>query len=282
MVVVQGDTTSTFVGALAAFYQKIPVAHVEAGLRTGLRYSPYPEELNRAMVARLASLHFAPTAAARRNLRREGISARAIHVTGNTGVDSLRWAARQATPGRVARWLPARGRRLVLVTAHRRESFGAPLAAICEALATLAADPGLELVYPVHPNPNVAGPVRAALGRLPRVRLVDPLPYLEFVHLMKRAALVITDSGGVQEEAPYLGRPVVVVRETTERAEGVRSGHAALVGTSASAIVRAARRALARRPRPRARDIYGDGRASQRIVSAVARHLRDGSDAARP
>ena len=274
LVVVHGDTTSTFVGSLAAFYHRIPVAHVEAGLRTGERYSPFPEEMNRAMVARLATLHFAPTSAARANLVREGISRRDIHLTGNTGVDSLRWAARQGVPRRVARWIPPRGRRLVLVTAHRRESFGAPLQAICRALATLAEDPTLEVVYPVHPNPNVSGPVRAALGGLPRVRLLEPLPYLEFVQLMKRAALVITDSGGVQEEAPYLGRPVLVVRETTERAEGVRSGHAALVGTDAEAIVRAARRALARAPRARTRDLYGDGRASRRIVSAMAEMLR--------
>jgi UDP-N-acetylglucosamine 2-epimerase (non-hydrolysing) len=276
LVVVQGDTTSTLMGALAAFYHRVPVAHVEAGLRTGLRYSPYPEEVNRSLVTRLASLHFAPTKAARANLEREGIARRDIHVTGNTGVDSLLWAARQGPPRRVARWLPARGRRLVLVTAHRRESFGAPLRAICDALATLAADPGLEIVYPVHPNPNVAGPVRAALGSVPRVRLLAPLPYLEFVHLMKRAALVITDSGGVQEEAPYLGRPVLVVRETTERGEGVASGHAVVVGTDASAIVREARRALARPARPRARDLYGDGRASRRIVSAMAKMLRAG------
>ena len=184
LVVVQGDTTSTFIGALAAFYHRIPVAHVEAGLRTGERYSPFPEEGNRSMVARLATLHFAPTAAARSNLVREGIARRDIHLTGNTGVDSLRWAARQGVPCRVARWLPPRGRRLVLVTAHRRESFGAPLEAICGALATLAEDPRLEIVYPVHPNPNVSGPVHAALGRLPRVRLLAPLPYLEFVHLM--------------------------------------------------------------------------------------------------
>ena len=226
------------------------------------------------MVARLASLHFAPTGRRAPTSSARGSPAATSTSTGNTGVDSLRWAARQGAPRRVARWLPPRGRRLVLVTAHRRESFGAPLLAICGALATLAEDPRIEVVYPVHPNPNVSGPVRAALGALPRVRLVEPLPYLEFVHLMKRAALVITDSGGVQEEAPYLGRPVLVVRETTERSEGVRSGHAVVVGTDASAIVREARRALARPARPRARDLYGDGRASRRIVSAMAKMLR--------
>jgi UDP-N-acetylglucosamine 2-epimerase (non-hydrolysing) len=277
LVVVQGDTTSSFVGALTAFYQRVPVAHVEAGLRTGQRYSPWPEELNRALVGRLATLHFAPTPAARANLEREGIAARDIHVTGNTGIDSLRWAARQPLSPRARRWLPAAGRRLVLVTAHRRESFGAPLEAICAALAELAADPRLEVVYPVHPNPNVRGPVRAALGGLARVHLVSPLPYLEFVQLMKRAAVVVTDSGGVQEEAPYLGRPVIVIRETTERREGVRSGHAVVVGTDARLIVREARRALARRARPRARGLYGDGRAARRIVDVVQRLLRDGA-----
>ena len=274
LVVVQGDTTSTFVGALSAFYRRIPVAHVEAGLRTGRRYEPFPEELNRSLVTRIASLHFAPTEAARANLEREGVAAESIHVTGNTGIDSLRWALAQETSRRVEGWRPARGRRLVLVTAHRRESFGAPLRAICTAVAELAADPRLEIVYPVHPNPNVLGPVRELLGGRPRVRLLRPLPYLDFVHLMKQAALVITDSGGVQEEAPWLGRPVLVIRETTERAEGVRTGHAVLVGTDPAAILREARRALARPPRPAARNLYGDGRAAQRIVRALETLLR--------
>lgn len=282
LVVVQGDTTSTFLGALTAFYHRIPVAHVEAGLRTGRLDAPFPEELNRSLVARMARLHFAPTEEARDNLLREGISRRAIHVTGNTGIDSLRWAARQPMPPGVARWLPARGRGLVLVTAHRRESFGAPLRAICAALAEIAGDTRLEVVYPVHPNPNVLGPVRALLGELPRVRLLRPLPYLEFVHLMKRAALVITDSGGVQEEAPYLGRPVLVIRETTERGEGVRSGHAVVVGTDPSVIVREARRALAGPRRPPARDLYGDGRASRRIVRAMVELLRTRERPRRP
>ena len=273
LVVVQGDTTSTFIGALSAFYRRVPVAHVEAGLRTGRLDAPFPEELNRSLVARMASLHFAPTAEARANLAREGIPARAIQVTGNTGIDSLLWAVRQPIPRR-ARWMPTRGRRLVLVTAHRRESFGAPLRAICAALLQLAEDSSLEIVYPVHPNPSVLGPVRNLLGGRPRVHLPPPLPYLEFVHLMKRAALVVTDSGGVQEEAPRLGRPVLVVRDTTERAEGVRSGHAVVVGTEPAVIVRAARRALARGPRPPARNLYGDGRAARRIVSAIARLLR--------
>lgn len=282
LVVVQGDTTSTFIAALTAFYHRIPVAHVEAGLRTGRLDAPYPEELNRSVVARMASLHFAPTEVARANLEREGIARNSIHVTGNTGVDSLRWAARQKMSSRLARWLPRKGRSLVLVTAHRRESFGAPLRAICAALAELAEDPRLEIVYPVHPNPNVAGPVRSLLGERPRVRLLRPLPYLDFVHLMRHAALVITDSGGVQEEAPYLGRPVLVIRDITERGEGVRSGHAVVVGTDPSVIVREARRALARPRRPPARDLYGDGRASHRIVSAMARLLRTGDHPHRP
>jgi UDP-N-acetylglucosamine 2-epimerase (non-hydrolysing) len=274
LVVVQGDTTSTFVGALSAFYRRIPVAHVEAGLRTGRRYEPFPEELNRSLVTRIASLHFAPTEEARANLEREGIARESIHVTGNTGIDCLRWAVSQPASPLVERWRPTGGRRLVLVTAHRRESFGAPLDAICAAVAELATDPRLEVVYPVHPNPSVLGPVRAVLGGRPRVRLLRPLPYLDFIHLMKQAALVITDSGGVQEEAPWLGRPVLVVRETTERAEGVRSGHAVVVGTDPAAILREARRALARPPRPPARNLYGDGRAAARIARAVEKLLR--------
>lgn len=275
LVLVQGDTTSTFAGALAAYYHGIPLAHVEAGLRTGRRDDPFPEEVNRALVARVADLHFAPTAAARDNLRREGIAPRSIHVTGNTGIDSLLWALRRPLPPAARRLLPRDGRRLVVVTAHRRESFGPRLEAILSAVAGLARREDLEVLLPVHPNPSV----RRAAARVLRgsgVRQTAPLGYVSFVHLLRRAALIVTDSGGIQEEAPTLGVPVLVVREASERMEGVRSGHAEVVGTSRVEVLRRASALLDRPPRPhRRRHVYGDGRAAGRIARVVRRFLAD-------
>jgi UDP-N-acetylglucosamine 2-epimerase (non-hydrolysing) len=277
-VVVQGDTTTAFAAALAAFYDKLPVAHVEAGLRSGHRYSPFPEEVNRRLVDQLSSVLFAPTERARELLLAEGFAAESVRVTGNTVVDALlvaRETARRAPPaieGLSEEML--RGRRLVLVTAHRRESFGDGFASMCRALRRLAdAAPDVCIVYPVHLNPNVDGPVRALLGGHPRIALLRPVGYLPFVSLLDRAHLVLTDSGGVQEEAPTFGKPILVLRDVTERPEGVEAGVARLVGTSEDRIVDAALELLrderAYAAMARGVNPYGDGRASARIAEAL-------------
>ena len=228
IVIVQGDTTSAFVSALAAYYQHIPVGHVEAGLRTADKYSPYPEEMNRRLAGVLADVHFAPTPRARENLLRENIPARSIHVTGNTVIDALLMTLESAKPWSVPVLdrIPT-GQRLVLVTAHRRESFGPGFEDICRALALLAErNPDVEIIYPVHLNPNVRRPVMRILKRRERVHLIEPLEYLPFAHLMQRAYLILTDSGGIQEEAPAIGKPVLVMRDKTERPEAVEAGTA--------------------------------------------------------
>ncbi|OGR61097.1 MAG: UDP-N-acetylglucosamine 2-epimerase [Elusimicrobia bacterium GWA2_69_24] len=279
---VQGDTTTTLTAALAAFYHKVPVAHVEAGLRTGDLGRPWPEELNRRLVGTIASLHFAPTPGARDALRREGVPAGRIFVTGNTVVDALglataRLAASPSLRERMDRRLGFLdpGRRLILVTGHRQENFGAGFAGVCDALARIARRPDVQVVYPVHLNPKVRDDVRRRLLGTPNLTLIDPLDYLSFVHLMTRATLILTDSGGIQEEAPALGKPVLVLRALTERPEAVRAGCARLVGVDPRRIVReterlldepARLRAMARRRLP-----FGDGRAAQRIVSILAR-----------
>ena len=275
VMLVQGDTMTTFAAALAAYLERIPTGHVEAGLRTGDRYQPFPEEMNRVLTTRLAAFHFAPTAAARGHLLAEGIPAADIHVTGNTIVDALVQTVRLAYRFRhpaLAALDPAR--RLVLVTTHRRESFGDPLRATCGALHDLAARfPDLQFVLPVHPNPQVKGTVEALLRDVPGVHLVEPVDYLEFVHLMARSHLILTDSGGVQEEAPSLHVPVLVLREATERPEGVAAGVAVLVGTDRERIVAVASELLADRARYQrmtgAANPYGDGRASERIAAAL-------------
>jgi UDP-N-acetylglucosamine 2-epimerase (non-hydrolysing) len=279
-VLVHGDTTTTFAAALAAFYEKVPVGHVEAGLRTGNIYSPWPEEMNRRLAGAITTLHFAPTERARANLEREGVDANAIQVTGNTVIDALlEVVARikgdaqllQAMASQFAFLDPAK--RLILVTGHRRENFGEGFERICRALKALGERADVEILYPVHLNPNVQEPVRRILGNSPRVHLIEPLDYLPFVYLMDRSYLIITDSGGVQEEAPSLGRPVLVMRDTTERPEAVDAGTVKLVGTDEACIVREAvqllddpaayqRMALAHNP-------YGDGRASQRIAAIL-------------
>jgi len=279
IVMVQGDTTSALAAALAAFYQRIPVGHVEAGLRTNDKYSPYPEEMNRRLVSSLADLHFAPTRTAKENLLREGVSRGRIHVTGNTVVDALK-----ATLQSKAKWrVPvlegiAAKHPVILVTAHRRESFGSGLEHICLALRNIVErNPGVEIVYPVHLNPAVRRPVRAILGAVPRVHLIKPLEYLPFVRLMERSYLILTDSGGIQEEAPALGKPVLVMRDVTERPEAVEAGTARLVGTDAEAIVSATERLLrsdvAYRKMARVRNPFGDGSASARIATALRRFL---------
>lgn len=279
-LVVQGDTTTTLAAAIAARYHDVRIAHVEAGLRTGRFDAPFPEEANRRLVGAMADLHFAPTAGARDNLIREGVAPDRITVTGNTGIDALRWAVAQPPPADVACVLdeshdPAGD--VLLVTAHRRESFGAPLERICLALRDLAArfGPALRIVYPVHPNPNVEGPVRTLLSGVPGIALTTPLDYLTFVHVMQRSRVVLTDSGGLQEEAPGLGKPVLVLRDTTERPEGVAAGTARLVGTDRARIVAETARlfedADAHARMVQAKNPYGDGQAAGRIVAVLGR-----------
>jgi UDP-N-acetylglucosamine 2-epimerase (non-hydrolysing) len=286
MVIVQGDTTTVFCAALCAFYHKIPVGHVEAGLRTWNKHSPFPEEINRVLATRLADLHFAPTNTSRNNLLREGVAPDRIFVTGNTVIDALHLALEKVKANPVA--IPElssemliNGHPMVLITGHRRESFGDGFRNICLAIAALAQRfPFAEFVYPVHLNPNVRGPVFSLLGNRPNIHLIDPLGYLPFVALMNRAKIILTDSGGVQEEAPSLGKPVLVMRETTERPEAVEMGTVKLVGTDATAIIEnvttllcdeAAYAAMANAVNP-----YGDGNATERILTTCAR-LWDGN-----
>jgi UDP-N-acetylglucosamine 2-epimerase (non-hydrolysing) len=269
-VLAQGDTTTVLATALASFYRRVPFGHVEAGLRTGQPDRPFPEEKNRVLAGHLADLHFAPTASARQNLLREGIADASIHVTGNPGIDALTLAlARQPSPRD-----GLTSGRMILVTAHRRESFGEPLGEVCRALRDLVdRDPELHVVFPVHPNPSVRGPVEAALGGVPRIRLIEPVGYLDFVALMRASFVILTDSGGVQEEGPSLSKPVLVLRDETERPEAVESGSVRLVGPHRDAIVESVE-ALANRPDLYHRfaaiaNPYGDGWASERIARAL-------------
>jgi len=313
-VLVQGDTTTVAITALMAYYRRIRVGHVEAGLRTHDKWQPFPEEINRRVAGVTADLHFAPTEWSRQNLLREGVPDAAIAVTGNPVIDALQVVARQAEPEEVTRLLqklsitchdeePRSGgeatpkedvvsaregiasslpsvaprndtrKRLILVTAHRRENFGQPLENICAALKELAARGDVEIVYPVHLNPNVQEPVYRLLGAVPHVTLLPPLDYLPLVHLMKRSAIVLTDSGGIQEEAPAFGVPVLVLRAVTERPEGVEAGVLKLVGTANRLIVREANRLLddpaAYACMARASNPFGDGHAAERIVQAL-------------
>ena len=282
VVLVHGDTLTTLAASLAAYWHQIPVGHVEAGLRTGDLYSPWPEEANRRLTGGLAALHFAPTERAAANLRRENVDPATISVTGNTVIDALldvvaRLRTDRALHAEVAHGLPlpAPGRRLVLVTGHRRENFGAGFERICAALARLADRfPDCDFVYPVHLNPNVQQPVRRLLSGRANVRLIAPLDYLPFVAMLDAATLVLTDSGGVQEEAPSLGKPVLVMRDTTERPEAVEAGTVRLVGTDADRIVAEATRLLtdphAHAAMAAVHNPYGDGKAVGRIVETLA------------
>jgi UDP-N-acetylglucosamine 2-epimerase len=277
IVLVQGDTTSAMVTALAAFYQRIPVGHIEAGLRTRDRYSPFPEEINRRQISVLSTYHFAPTVTAVKALQSEGIPPENIFHTGNTVIDALLMTAAKEIPSEIP--FPSNGRKLILVTAHRRENFGRPLEQICFALRELArSHEDIEIVYPVHQNPNVYEPVSRLLKDEQRIELLPPLSYPEFVHLMARSYLILTDSGGIQEEAPSLGKPVLVLRDTTERPEAIEAGTAKLIGTERERIVdevnvlldsETAWRDMTSRINP-----FGDGRAAERIVGVLMKESR--------
>ncbi len=276
-VLVQGDTTTTAAASLAAFYRRTKIGHVEAGLRTFDKRHPFPEEVNRRVTSVVSDLHFAPTTRARRNLQREGISEDTIVVTGNPVIDALEWVAQLAPPAAVEdliRRLDLRNRRLILVTAHRRENWGAPLQSICLSLRQIAESrPGVHIVYPVHLNPNVHGDVHRLLEGIENITLLPPVDYLTLVHLMRRAYVVVTDSGGIQEEAPSLGKPVLVLRQVTERPEAVAAGTVKVIGTAQESIVSELSRLLddgeAYEAMARAINPYGDGLAAERIVSAI-------------
>jgi UDP-N-acetylglucosamine 2-epimerase (non-hydrolysing) len=283
LLLVHGDTTTTLSATLAAYYQQIPVGHVEAGLRTGNIYSPWPEEINRKITSTIALLHFAPTEKSVTNLTAEGVMPQMITITGNTVIDALiDVVERLENDPEISAAFDAEfgidpTKRLILVTGHRRESFGGGFKRICNALVEIAKREDVQIIYPVHLNPNVKGPVEVSLGALERVRLLPPQDYLPFVHLMRRADIILTDSGGVQEEAPSLGKPVLVMRDTTERPEAVNAGTVKLVGTDADLIVQetitllddaAAYEAMSRAYNP-----YGDGLASRRIRDIVVEFL---------
>lgn len=279
VVLVQGDTTTVMTAGLAAFYQRIKVGHVEAGLRSFDRQNPFPEEINRRIAGVVADFHFAPTEGAKANLLREGVPPENIFVTGNTIVDALRTISLEGgfENGRL-KSLAFHHRRVLLVTAHRRENHGAPLRSICEAVKALVerfAD--VEIVYPVHLNPNVRQPVHAALGSIPRVHLIDPVPYEDLLRLLQRCHFILTDSGGIQEEAPSFHKPVLVLREVTERPEVIQAGAGRIVGTDANRIVEEASRLLsdpaAYAAMSSAKNPFGDGHAAERIVQILAERL---------
>lgn len=285
IILVHGDTTTTLATSLAAFYQRVPVAHVEAGLRTGCLYSPWPEEANRKLTAVLASIHFAPTDKAKENLQKEGVHSDSIIVTGNTVIDALlevvSYIEKESSfDDELKQYLPEfnPNNKLILITGHRRESFGQGFENICAAIEQLTNQfQDIEFVYPVHLNPNVLEPVKRNLGGLKRVHLIEPLDYLPFVSLMRRSYLILTDSGGIQEEAPSLGKPVIVMRNNTERPEAVAAGTVKLVGTSTESIVDEVRLLLSDdveyKRMSAAHNPYGDGRASIRIVDCLKAHF---------
>jgi UDP-N-acetylglucosamine 2-epimerase (non-hydrolysing) len=279
-VLIHGDTTTAFAAALAAFYHRVPVGHVEAGLRTGDAYAPYPEEINRRLISDLAHWHFAPTALSRAALLREGIADSSILVTGNTVIDALYFTL--ANTRASAPPLDLANRRLVLVTAHRRESFGAPFESLCRAIRSIADSySDVEICYPVHLNPNVREPVERILGGSPRIRLCEPFDYRTFSRLLEQSYLILTDSGGIQEEGPALGKPVLVMRDVTERPEAIEAGVVELVGTDEQAIVARVSRLLddpiAYAAMARAVSPYGDGHASDRICAFLRTRLTFGA-----
>ncbi len=280
-VLVHGDTLTTMMASLACYFRRIPVGHVEAGLRSGDIYSPWPEEVNRKVTGVISDLHFAPTETAAAALRAESVPDSAVHVTGNTVIDALLFAQAKiaADPALAPAIAPLRqrfaGKRILAVTAHRRENFGAGMAEIAKGLQELARRDDVAIIYPLHPNPNVGGVMRPALAGRDNIALIDPLDYLDFVAMMAASDIVLTDSGGIQEEAPSLGKPVLVMRDTTERPEGVAAGTARLVGAEASVIVAETSRLLddpsAYEAMARAHNPYGDGAASSRIAQLVGK-----------
>jgi UDP-N-acetylglucosamine 2-epimerase (non-hydrolysing) len=283
LVLVQGDTTTTFVAALTAFYYRVKVAHVEAGLRTGQKNNPFPEEISRRLTTHIADFHFAPTERSRANLLREGIAPEDIEVTGNTVIDALFYVRERLAQNPSLAVYPeelAKASRMILVTAHRRESFGEQFRQMCEAIRSIALSrPDVLIVYPVHLNPNVQAPVHKILEGIPNVKLIEPLEYVSFVALMQRAYILLTDSGGIQEEGPALGKPVLVMRDVSERPEAIAIGTARLVGTNSDTIISAVNELLddslryqemTQKPNP-----YGDGTASLRIVHFLMRRLFD-------
>jgi UDP-N-acetylglucosamine 2-epimerase (non-hydrolysing) len=288
IVLVQGDTTTTLCGAMAGFYSRVAVGHVEAGLRTWDMQQPFPEEMNRVLTTRVTDLHFAPTAQSAANLRAEGVPEERIHVTGNSGIDAVLYVRDALEAGRLTA-PPLEGldasKKLIVVTAHRRESFGGGFLRICQALVRIASRGDAQVVYPVHRNPNVMDPVNRLLAGLPNVLLMEPLDYVPFVDLMRRAHLLLTDSGGIQEEGPSLGKPILVMREKTERPEAVNAGTVRLVGTDEDLIVREAVRLLedesAYQSMARTHNPYGDGRASKRIADSILHHFEAAALAAR-
>lgn len=283
LVLVHGDTSSAFIAALAAYYQQIPLAHIEAGLRTGDLYAPYPEEANRRLISVLARYHFAPTPQAREHLRREGVAAERIWVTGNTVIDALNMMLQNiADNPPLAQQLAADfafldpQKTCILVTCHRRENQGDRLERICQALATLAKrHPNMQIVFPVHLSSQVRTPVRQHLAGIENVFLLEPQPYLPFVYLMSRADLILTDSGGIQEEANALSKPILLMRDATERTEAVDAGTMTLVGTDTETLVRETLRKLARPTLPASPFFYGDGHASERIA-AILKEVQNG------
>jgi UDP-N-acetylglucosamine 2-epimerase len=281
LVVVQGDTTTAFAAALAAYYARIPVAHVEAGLRTGNLLAPFPEEMHRLLTAKLSAVHFAATEQAARNLVREGIDPERIHVTGNTVIDAVRWVRQRQQEGAIPRpqwpFLDSR-RKMILLTAHRRENFGKRIESIFQAALLLAGRGDVEILIPVHPNPAAGNIARRVLGGRPHIHLLPPLAYNEFLDLLARSYLILSDSGGVQEEAPAFGKPVLILRERTERGEAVDHGAAKLVGTDAPRIFAETSRLIedpaAYRGMARPAELFGDGRASERIALVLAAFAR--------
>jgi UDP-N-acetylglucosamine 2-epimerase (non-hydrolysing) len=289
MVIVQGDTTTTFVTSLSAYYLKIPVAHIEAGLRTNKKYSPFPEETNRHVTSVLADYHFAPTEEAVNNLLKEGIKNETIFLTGNTVIDALLWVIKkQAGNSSHDKWKKffskryklsfSTSKRLILVTGHRRENFGEGFENICLALSILAKNNSdIQIIYPVHLNPNVQKPVYSILEGIENIRLIPPLDYEPFVFLMNESYLILTDSGGIQEEAPSLGKPVLVMRDTTERPEGIKAGTSKLIGTNVERIVKETSILLnderVYKRMAKATNPYGDGKSSKKIVDIISKLL---------
>ena len=283
LVMVQGDTTTTFASSLAAFYQQIKIAHVEAGLRTDNKYSPFPEEINRRMTSVVTDYHFAPTNQSKENLLCEGVDPKKIFVTGNTVIDTLLMTVGMLKSLKVEKFKELRdidfSKKIILVTGHRRESFGEGFENICRALKKIAdINRNLIIIYPVHLNPNVKKPVHRILGKVENIRLINPLNYKPFVYLMEKSYLILTDSGGIQEEAPSLGKPVLVMRDTTERPEGIKSGTVRLVGTREKEIARETQKLMDSKKEynrmSRAHNPYGDGKASKRILTILEKSIR--------